>query len=83
MPAVISAIASAIYASLAKPEQYKSDLGDIFPAMLSQPNNETTIILGVSTYNKRKIWMTFQQQQKKENQNKRFSNKNIKKNKNK
>ncbi|XP_037807424.1 ammonium transporter Rh type B [Lucilia sericata] len=46
MPAVISAIASVIYASLAKPEQYKSDLGDIFPAMLSQPNNETTIILG-------------------------------------
>ncbi|EDW05299.2 uncharacterized protein Dmoj_GI11271 [Drosophila mojavensis] len=40
MPALISAIASAIYASLVTVDSYQSELQDIFPAMVG--NNGTT-----------------------------------------
>ncbi|KAL5291951.1 RHCG family protein [Megaselia abdita] len=51
MPAVISAIFSAIYAALAKKDDYKSTLEDIFPAMadsqqIESSTNATEIILG-------------------------------------
>lgn len=46
MPALISAIASAIYASMVTKEHYKSDLGKIFPAMSSQQTNGTMILGG-------------------------------------
>uniref|UniRef100_A0A1I8PY71 Ammonium transporter AmtB-like domain-containing protein n=1 Tax=Stomoxys calcitrans TaxID=35570 RepID=A0A1I8PY71_STOCA len=42
MPALISAIASAIYAAMVTREQYKSDLGTIFPAMLNQTEIEAS-----------------------------------------
>ncbi|XP_061387766.1 ammonium transporter Rh type B-like [Musca vetustissima] len=47
MPALISAIASAIYALMVTREEYKSDLGSIFPAML----NETEISANNMTEN--------------------------------
>lgn len=55
MPAVISAIFSAIYAALAKKDDYKSTLEEIFPAMgdgkqLESGTNATEIILGVSLF---------------------------------
>lgn len=53
MPAVISAIFSAIYAALAKKDDYKSTLEDIFPAMTDPQQigaNATGIILGVSLF---------------------------------
>ncbi|XP_054732333.1 ammonium transporter Rh type B-B-like [Anastrepha obliqua] len=47
MPAIISAIASAIFASFVTKENYKSELGQIFPAMAAAPQNSTsTMILG-------------------------------------
>lgn len=53
MPAVISALFSAIYAALAKKDDYKSTLEDIFPAMadpqqIAASKNATDIFLGVS-----------------------------------
>lgn len=66
MPAVISAIASVIYAAFVTREQYKSDFGTIFPAMLNETeiaanNNSTEVdatthILGVSIEWNRKSW---------------------------
>ncbi|XP_067646311.1 ammonium transporter Rh type B-B [Eurosta solidaginis] len=47
MPALLSALASAIFASFVTKEHYKSELGQIFPAMGDVPaNNNSTIILG-------------------------------------
>ncbi|XP_017486196.1 PREDICTED: ammonium transporter Rh type B-like, partial [Rhagoletis zephyria] len=47
MPAVLSAIASAIFANFVTQENYKSELGAIFPAMVGAPeNSNSTIILG-------------------------------------
>ncbi|XP_004524534.1 ammonium transporter Rh type B [Ceratitis capitata] len=47
MPALISAIASAIFANLVTKEKYKSELEQIFPAMAGAPeNSSSTIILG-------------------------------------
>lgn len=53
MPAVISALFSAIYAALAKKDDYKSTLEEIFPAMtdpqqIAARTNASDIILGVS-----------------------------------
>ncbi|TDG53307.1 hypothetical protein AWZ03_000122 [Drosophila navojoa] len=45
MPALISAIASAIYASLVTVDSYQSELQDIFPAMVDN-NGTTTKIMG-------------------------------------
>lgn len=55
MPAVISAIFSAIYAALAKKDDYKSTLENIFPAMtdpqqIGASANTTGMILGVSLF---------------------------------
>jgi len=47
MPALISAIASAIYASMATADDYQSELEDIFPAMVGNNSTETKI-MGVS-----------------------------------
>lgn len=47
MPALISAIASAIYASMATTGEYQSELQDIFPAMVGTNGTETKI-MGVS-----------------------------------
>lgn len=52
MPAIISAIFSAIYASLATAENYKDSITDIFPAMNWKNStfameHNTTIIIGV------------------------------------
>jgi len=47
MPALISAIASAIYASMASVGEYQSELQDIFPAMVGTNGTETKI-MGVS-----------------------------------
>ncbi|XP_036337716.1 ammonium transporter Rh type B-B [Rhagoletis pomonella] len=47
MPAVLSAIASAIFANFVTQENYKSELGAIFPAMVgATENSNSTIILG-------------------------------------
>ncbi|XP_037933217.1 ammonium transporter Rh type B-like [Teleopsis dalmanni] len=53
MPALISAIASAIVAALVTKEKYKSEMTTIFPAMVTteeievqQTQNSSTIILG-------------------------------------
>lgn len=47
MPAILSAIASAIFACLVTKEKYKSELSEIFPAMAAAPeNSNSTIILG-------------------------------------
>lgn len=58
MPAVISAIFSAIYAALAKKDDYKGTLDEIFPAMTDPQQieamnalsgtNATELFLGVS-----------------------------------
>ncbi|XP_075160836.1 rhesus blood group-associated glycoprotein Rh50 [Haematobia irritans] len=42
MPAIISAIASAVFAAMVNREQYKSDLATIFPAMLNQTEIEAS-----------------------------------------
>jgi len=49
MPALISAIASAIYASMATVGEYQSELQDIFPAMVGTNGTETKI-MGVSIH---------------------------------
>lgn len=61
MPAVISAIASAIYASMVTLDDYKSELQDIFPAMVQGNNNGTaTKIMGVSfTHSQLHLTWTF------------------------
>lgn len=57
MPAVLSGIASAIYAALATKDQYKNDLFDIYPArmefnssMAIEQNSTYTRIIGVHIY---------------------------------
>ncbi|XP_052844532.1 ammonium transporter Rh type A isoform X2 [Drosophila gunungcola] len=47
MPALISAIASAIYASMATVGDYQSELQDIFPAMVGTNGTETKILGGL------------------------------------
>ena len=48
MPAILSAVASAIFASMVKKENYKSDFTAIFPAMGGSNNNGTMeMVLGV------------------------------------
>jgi len=47
MPALISAVASAIYASMVTADDYQSELQDIFPAMAGS-NSTATKIMGVS-----------------------------------
>jgi len=46
MPAILSAISSVIYAVLAKRENYKDSLTDIFPAMDSQTAHNGTLVIG-------------------------------------
>lgn len=48
MPAIISAIVSAIYASMVTVNDYQSELQDIFPAMVQGNNGTLTKIMGVS-----------------------------------
>lgn len=55
MPALISAIASAIYASMATVGDYRSELQDIFPAMVGTNGTETKI-MGVSIQSASLIW---------------------------
>lgn len=56
VPAILSAIFSVIYASLAHVDNYKDSLGDIFPAMLPRDSpyalehNSTTKIIGVRLF---------------------------------
>ncbi|XP_064539342.1 ammonium transporter Rh type B [Drosophila montana] len=47
MPALISAIASAIYASLATADDYQSELQDIFPAMVGSNSTSSQIMGGL------------------------------------
>lgn len=47
MPAILSAISSAIYAALAKKEDYKDSLTDIFPAMDTAVSHNATTVIGV------------------------------------
>lgn len=67
MPAVISALFSAIYAALAKKDDYKSTLEEIFPAMTEASRaNASEIILGVSLfviyYNSYGFWFIYSTQ---------------------
>lgn len=64
MPAILSAIASAIFAALVTRENYKSELSQIFPAMATAPeNSNSTIILGVSKC----VYIYFEKRQKQQN----------------
>ncbi|XP_032598627.2 LOW QUALITY PROTEIN: ammonium transporter Rh type B [Drosophila grimshawi] len=47
MPALVSAIASAVVASLVTLENYQSDLQDIFPAMVGSNSTDTKIMGGL------------------------------------
>lgn len=55
MPAILSALFSALYAALATKDSYKNSLGDVFPAMndlnstMAMEHNGT-LVLGVSIF---------------------------------